>query len=103
MKITNVKTLAAKAMMVALAAGALMFSGARKAQAQQFAVGVQLGHPAYVVDHDGYRDGYRYDRDDYRRHEEFREREQREAFERRQAWLRHEQHEHRFDRPYGYR
>ncbi len=96
MKIARVKGAVAKAMMVVLAAGALVFVSPMKSQAQQVAVGVQFGHPAYVYDHDGYRhdrDGYWYDRDGYRR-DEFRDRERREAFERRQAYLRHEQWEH---------
>ena len=109
MKIANVKGMVAKMMMVGLAAGAFMVANPATAQAQQFAVGVQVGHPAYVYDHDG----YRYDRDDYRRNEfrereqreEFQRREAREQFEQRQAYLRHEQWEraHRYDRQYGYR
>ncbi|HEX9198034.1 MAG TPA: hypothetical protein VF865_00625 [Acidobacteriaceae bacterium] len=103
MKIANVKGMVAKLMMVGLAAGAFVAASSATAQAQQFAVGVQFGHPAYVTtyayDRDGYRyydrDGRRYyDRDDYRRSEAFREHEAREAFERRQAYLRHEQWEH---------
>jgi len=106
MKIANAKGLVTKGMMVVLAAGTVMFAGAAKAQAQQFAVGVQLGQPAYGVpayayDRDGYRnrDDYRYGRDDYRYNrddrwqEEAREREQREEFARRQAYIRQEQHE----------
>jgi hypothetical protein len=114
MKIANVKGMVAKLMMTGLAAGAFMAVNPATAQAQQFAVGVQLGHPAYVVDHDGYRyadrDGYRADRDDFRRREEFRDREAREEFARRQAYLQHErweheqwEHAHLYDRPYGYR
>ena len=99
MKIANTKGLVTKGMMVVLAAGTVMFAGAAKAQAQQFAVGVQFGQPEYVVpayvyDRDGYRDrdDYRYYRDD-RWREEAREREQREEFARRQAYFRQEQHE----------
>jgi hypothetical protein len=107
MKIANVKGMIAKVMLTGLAAGALMAASSATAQAQQFAVGVQFGHPAYVVDHNDYRyaDGYRVDRYEARRREEFREREAREEFARRQAYLQHEQWEraHRFDRPYGYR
>ena len=105
MKIANVKGMVAKLMMTGLATGAFMAVNPATAQAQQFAVGVQLGHRAYVVDHDGYRyadrDGYRADRDDFRRREEF---------ARRQAYLQHErweheqwEHAHLYDRPYGYR
>jgi regulator of RNase E activity RraA len=119
MKIANVKGMVAKLMLTGLAAGAFMAASPATAQAQQFAVGVQFGHPAYIVDHGDYRyadrDGYRVDRDDYRyadhdgyrvnRDEEFREREAREEFARRQAFFQHEQWEraHRYDRPYGYR
>jgi hypothetical protein len=94
MKIANVKSMVAKLMMVGLAAGAFAVASPA-AQAQQFAVGVQFGHPAYVVDHNG----YRYDSYDYHRQQEFREREAREAFERRQAYLRQQQWErsHHFD------
>jgi hypothetical protein len=95
MKIANVKALVAKLTMVGLAAGALVVASPSTAQAQQFAVGVQFGHPAYVVDGDD----YRYDRDgDYARrqayiqHEQW-EREQREEIARRQAYLQHEQWE----------
>jgi hypothetical protein len=106
MKIANVKGMIAKVMLTGLAAGAFMAASPATAQAQQFAVSAQFGHPAYVVDHDDYRyadrDGYRVDHDEARRREEFRER---EAFAQRQAYLQHEQWEraHRFDRPYGYR
>jgi hypothetical protein len=109
MKIANVKGIVTKLVLTGLAAGAFMAASSATAQAQQFAVGVQLGHPAYVVSHDGYRvdrDDYRYaDRDGYRQREEWREREAREEFARRQAYLQHEQWEraHRYDRPYGYR
>jgi hypothetical protein len=111
MKIANVKGMVAKLMMVGLAAGALAIASPVKAQAQRFAVGVQLGNPDYRY----YPNGYRYDRDDYRyrgddlrareQREEFRSREAREEFERRQAYVRHEQWEraHRYDNPYGYR
>lgn len=98
MKIANARSMVAKVMMVGLAAGAFAVASPATVQAQQFAVGVQLGHPAYVVDHDGYRD-----RNDYRRQQELREREAREAFQRSQAFLRqqrlHEQRErsHHFD------
>ena len=109
MKIATIKSLAAKFAITGLAAGAFLLASPAQSQAQQFAVGVQFGHPAYVVD----RDDYRYDRD-YRAREEFREHEAREAYarrqaylaherweaeqrERRQAYLRHEYWEHRYD------
>lgn len=127
MTITNVKGLAAKFIITGLFAGAFMLASTAKADAQQFGVAVQFGHPAYVSNYDGYgqyRDGYRVDRDDYRRddyrrneyrvdrddyrrQEEFRERQEREYL-RRQEYIRHEQREqweryHGDDRPYGYR
>jgi hypothetical protein len=83
MKITNVNGIVAKTLMVALAAGTMMVAGGRKAQAQQWGVGVQFGQPAY-----------RYYPDYDRRTEEYREHEQREEFARRQAYLQHEQWEH---------
>jgi hypothetical protein len=94
MKIANVKGTVTKLMLAGLAAGAFVIASPTQAQAQQFAAGVQFGHPAYVVD-----------RVDFRRREEFRGREQREQFARRQAFLRHQEWErsHRFERPYGYR
>ena len=60
MKIANVKALAAKLMMVGLAAGAFAALTPAQAQAQQFAVGVQFGHPAYVQTYAYDRDGARY-------------------------------------------
>ena len=85
MKIANVKGMVAKGMVVVLAAGALMFASP-KAQAQRFAVGVQVGAPFYGPGF-GYGPGARFE------------------FERRQAFLRHEEwlRAHRFGRPYGYR
>ena len=107
MKIANVKGIVTRLMLTGLAAGAFIAASSAIAQAQQFAVGVQFGHPAYVVDHRVDRDDYRYA---YRQREEFREREAREQFARRQAYLQHEQWEHQqwerdhhFDRPYDYR
>ena len=96
MKSANVKGLVAKTMIIALAAGTLMFAGAAKAEAQQFAVGVQFGHPVYG-----------YDRDDYARRQAYIEHERweaehREAYARQQAYVQHERQEqweraHRFD------
>lgn len=79
MTITNVKAMVAKVMTVGLLAGAVMMAAPAKAQAQGFAVGVQVGYPHY---------GY-YPRDRY-------------EFDRRQAFIRHEEwvHGRRF---YGYR
>ncbi len=128
MTIANVKGLVAKFLVTGLVATAFTIAGTAKADAQQFGVAVQFGHPAYVSNYDGYgqysdgygqyRDGYRVDRndyrrdgyrvDDYRRQEEFRQRQERAEYLRRQEYIRHEQREqweryHGDDRPYGYR
>jgi hypothetical protein len=95
MNIANVKGLAVKGTLGALASGAFFFAGTAKAQAQ-WAVGVQFGAPAYAYPQTTYyaAPGY-YDgdarRDAYLRHE------QHEAMERREAWIRHEQWEHARD------
>jgi hypothetical protein len=88
MKIANVKGMIAKGMMAAMVAGALMVASPAKAEAQGFAVGVRFGHPVpapvFVPA--------------YPRYDRF-------AFERREAFLRHEEwaRAHRFDRRFGYR
>jgi hypothetical protein len=111
MKLTTVKALAAKLSIPTFAAGTLMFAGMAPAQAQQWGVAVQYGQPAYVVERNDYvgdRERHEYwERESARR--EFYERQRREEFLRRQAYLRHEQweREHRYhdrDREYyGYR
>jgi hypothetical protein len=47
MKITNVKAMVAKGVTVGLLAGAFVLAAPAKADAQQFAVGVRVGYPAY--------------------------------------------------------
>jgi hypothetical protein len=64
MKITNVKAMVAKGVTVGLLAGAFVLAAPAKADAQQFAVGVQVGYPQY-----GYYDHVRFERE--RRHEEW--------------------------------
>lgn len=111
MKFANVKGMVAKLMMTGLAAGAFVAANPATAQAQQWAVGVQFGQPAYAPAYAYDRDDRRHDRDDYyRQREEFREREAREEYARRQAYLQHEQWEHErwerahhFDRFHDYR
>jgi hypothetical protein len=85
MKIANVKGMVAKGMMVVLAAGALMIASPAKAQAE-VVVGFGFRAPTPVVVQA------------YPRYDRF-------AFERRQAFLQHEEwlRMHRFDRSYGYR
>ena len=75
MTIPNVKTMVAKVMTVGLLAAAVTMAAPAKAQAQGFAVGVQVGYPHY----------------DYSRRDRF-------EFERREAFRRHEEWEraHRF-------
>jgi hypothetical protein len=82
MKIANVKRFATKALVAAVAAGALLFAAPTKSQAQVF-VGVRFGRPVYVAPAPVYVAPYGYyaRRDAYVRHEE---------------WLR----VHRFDRRY---
>lgn len=80
MKIANAKSMVAKGMMVALAAGAFMIASPAKAQAQGFAVGVQVGNPHF----------YDARRDDYARRDRF-EFERRQEILRHQEWLRHEE------------
>src|SRR5260221_1391605 len=89
MKLTNVKAMVVKGMTVGLLAGAFMMAAPAKAHAQGFSVGVQFGTPAYGY---GKRDYY----ERLRCEQERREQERREAFFRQQAWerqqafLRHE-------------
>ena len=95
---TQIKSMLKKTMAVGLVAGALSLAGAAKAEAQQWSVGVQFGTPVY-----GYAPGD-YGSDYYARQRY--ERERREAFERRQAWLERQrreawEREHRhYDRGY---
>jgi hypothetical protein len=68
MKIANVKAMVAKGVTVGLLAGAVALAAPAKAEAQQFAVGVQVGYPHY-----GYigRDHYDRWRFEQLRHEEW--------------------------------
>jgi len=93
---TNVKAMVAKVMAVGLVAGAVVLATPQQAQAQGFAVGVQVGYPHYD-----------YSRRDYYERQRF-EAERRAEFERREAYLRHEawerEHSYRFhDRDDRYR
>jgi len=99
MKFATLKPLAAKASIATFAAGALFFTGAAPARAQQFGVAVQYGAPAYVVERDDYYRRARHEdweREHARR--EWLEHERREEFLRRQARMQHERwdHEHRY-------
>lgn len=73
MTVTNVKAMIAKGVTVVLLAGAVALAAPAKAEAQQFAVGVQLGSPYYGNDY--------YARQRY------------EEYCQRQAWARHEAEE----------
>jgi len=88
MKLANAKALATKAIVAAVAAGALLFAAPTQSQAQ-VAVGVRFGYPAPVVAPVYVRPGPIF----FDRREEFA---RREAFLRHQEWLR----AHRF---HGYR
>jgi predicted GNAT superfamily acetyltransferase len=83
MKITNVKAMVAKGVTVGLLAGAFVLAAPAKADAQQVAVGVQVGYP---------QGGYA--RRDYYSHLRF------EQERRHEGWVR----AHEFDRRHdGYR
>jgi hypothetical protein len=70
MKITNVKAIVAKAVTVSLLAGVFALAAPVKAQAEQFAVGVQFGYPHY--DYYARRDYYDHLRfEQERRHDEW--------------------------------
>jgi hypothetical protein len=99
MKLTSIKSMLIKGVTVGLVAGAVALAAPAKAEAQQFAVGVQFGSPSY---------GY-YNPGDYyarQRYEELcRERAfaAQQAYARQQAWAQHEAWERQraFGR-YGY-
>ena len=89
MKLTSVKSMVIKGVTVGLVAGAVAL--AAPAKAQQFAIGVQFGSPAY---------GYAAPGDYYarQRYEELRRQRAfaaQQAYARQQAWARHEAFEHR--------
>jgi hypothetical protein len=69
MKITNVKAMVAKGVTVGLLAGAFVSGAPAKADAQQFATGVQVGYPQYGYAHRDRYDHRRFERE--RRHEEW--------------------------------
>lgn len=100
----TLKSMIAKVMTAGLLGGALMLSAPKKAGAQQFSIGVQIGRP---VGYPAY-PGYYGRRDDYDRMRWERARQAeiaRQEWARRQAWLRHEQwmRSHRYGPdPYGY-
>ena len=73
MTVNNVKAMVAKGVTVVLLAGAFALAGPAKADAQQFAMGVQVGSPYFGGDY--------YARQRY------------EAYRRQQAWIQHERQE----------
>jgi hypothetical protein len=91
MKLTSVKAMIVKGVTVGFLAGAVALALPAKADAQQFAVGVQFGSPTYgyVVPADYYA-RQRYEA--LRRQRAF---EAQQAYARQQAWARHEALEHR--------
>jgi hypothetical protein len=91
MKLANVKALVAKSLTAGLLAGALVLAAPAKAQAQQFAVGVQYGSSGY-----GYvAPGDYYARQRYEALCRQRAFEAQQAYARQQAWARHEAFEYR--------
>ena len=98
------KSIVAKGMTAGLLGGALLLGAPKKAEAQQFTIGVQIGHPiAYPAPPVYYARPRYYDR---MRWEQARRAEfARQDWLRRQAWLRHEQwvRAHRYGPdPYAY-
>ena len=83
MKLSNVKAIVGKAMTIGLVAGAMALIAPARAHAQQFAIGVQFGHPYPYDAYDARRDFY--ERERFER--------EREAMAQREAWARHEAHE----------
>jgi hypothetical protein len=69
MKITNVKAMVAKGVTVGLLAGAFVLAAPAKADAQQFAVGVQVGYSQYGYARRDHYDHHRFEQE--RRHEEW--------------------------------
>ena len=90
MKLTNVKAMVAKGLTVGLLAGAFVLAAPAKAEAQQFAIGVQFGAPVYNGYNNGYNDYYARQR----------------AYEAQRAWAQHEARERHevweHQRAYGY-
>ena len=69
MKITNVKAIVAKGVTVGLLAGAFVLAAPAKADAQQFAVDVQVGYPQYAYARRDYYNHARFEQE--RRHDEW--------------------------------
>jgi hypothetical protein len=103
MNTAQIKSMITKVMTAGLLAGAFLFAGSQKADAQQFSIGVQLGTPAYGYDYTAYPDYYaRRDYYDHLRWEQERRAEiARQEWMRQRAWQRHEEHE-RWEHGHGY-
>jgi hypothetical protein len=63
MKITNKKAMGAKGITVGLLAGAFVLAAPAQADAQQFAVGVQVGYPHYDRARRDYYDHLRFEQE----------------------------------------
>ena len=94
MKLSNVKAMFGKVMAIGLVAGAVALVAPVKAEAQQFAVGVQYG-PAYR--YEGRHDFYERERIEREREAIARQ----EAWQRHEAWVRHERWERFHGEYYG--
>ena len=88
MKLTNAKSMLKKGLTVGLLAGAVALAPPAKAQAQQFAVGVQLGSPYYVPVQPYYVGPDYYARQRYEEYLRQQAWAQHEALERHEAWER---------------
>ena len=83
----GVKAMLAKVIGIGVLAGAVAVVMPQRAEAQQFAVGVQIGGPAYGYGYGPRADFYAHERWEHEQHERA------EAYARQQAWVAHEQHE----------
>jgi hypothetical protein len=99
MKVMNVKAMVAKVMTAGLLAGAFALAAPVKAEAQGFAVGVQVGYPQYDYSRRDHYDHLRFEqerRESYLRQQEWQRRQafiRHEAWQRREAYLRHRDHD----------
>jgi hypothetical protein len=86
MKLSSVKSMVRKGVTVGLVAGAVVLAAPPKAQAQQFAVGVQFGSPSFGY----YNSGDNYARQRYEELCRQRAFAAQQAYAPQQVWARHE-------------
>ena len=83
----GVKAVLAKVIGIGVLAGAVAIVMPQRAEAQQFAVGVQVGGPVYGYGYGPRPDYYAHQRWEHEQHE------REEAYARQQAWIAHERRE----------